>query len=208
MPKQITYNWGDDHLLITLGNRTQGRIKILYFAEFLVTSGMATIFVLRALPLTANAIHLTIAIGAAMLYFLASYRFLARMFYSEKLLLDRYGLNIIRRTPFLHHARYYAWNNMGPLHYTGKPKKTDHPLKGKTFDYFGFETHEHLVQSLHHEGNLCFIYDDEMISFARGVYSWDAENMVHMMKLYTGASLRLGPEWDLMLQENEIDDAQ
>ncbi len=208
MAKDITYHWGDDHLVISLGNRTETRIRLLYLAEFAITTGMATIFILRAFPLAANPVRLTIAIGAAMLYLLASYRFLSRMFYSERLLLDRYGLNIIRRTPFMHHARYYDWNQMGVLHYTGKAAKTDHPLKGRTFDYFGFETHEHLVQNLHHDGNLCFIYDEEMVSFARGVYSWDAENMVHIMQLYAGSSLRLGPEWEHMLQEHEIDDAQ
>jgi hypothetical protein len=163
------------------------------------------VFLIRALPLSLGPVHWTIALGAALLYVLASYRLLSRIFYTERLLLDRYGINIIRRTPFMHHARYYDWNVMGPLHYTGKAKKTAHPLKGKSFDYFGFETHEHLIQSLHHEGNLCFTYDDEMVSFARGVYSWDAENMVQIMKLYAGTSLRLGPEWERMLQEHEIE---
>ena len=96
---------------------------------------------------------------------------------------------------------------MGPLHYVGKPEKTDHPLKGECYDYFGLETHEHLLQSLHHEGNLYFNYEGFPIRFARGVYSWHAEEMVRMMQLYTGNTLKLGPEWERMLQEQEWDDA-
>ena len=31
--KGITYYWGDHNLLITMGNRTRGRIKALYLLE-------------------------------------------------------------------------------------------------------------------------------------------------------------------------------
>ncbi len=85
--------------------------------------------------------------------------------------------------------------------------KTDHPLKGNSFDYFGFETQEQLIQNLHHEGNLYFdTQDGNRIFFAPCVYSWDAEKMVQMMRIYTDGSLKLGPEWDEMLQEQESDD--
>jgi hypothetical protein len=94
------------------------------------------------------------------------------------------------------------------LHYEGKGAKTDHPLKGKCFDYFGFETQEHLIQSLHHDGNMYFDTIEGRIYFAAGVYSWDAEEMVQMMKLFIGPVLKLGPEWKEMLQEQEFDDVQ
>lgn len=41
------------------------------------------------------------------------------------------------------------------------------------------------------------------VYFAAGVYSWHAEEIVRMMKLYMGANLQLGPEWKEMLQEQE-----
>lgn len=203
MSKEIKYLWGDDHLMITLGNRTEPRIRILYLAEFVFTMSMATVFLVQALPLNESLAHWVAAVGSAIIYLLASYRFFARILYSEELLLTRYDLTITRKTPFTNRSRSYDWDNMGVLHYAGKAPKTDHPLKGKSFDYFGFETHEHLIQSLHHDGNLCFMYDGYTVSFARGVYSWDAEEMVRIMKLYVGSMLRLGPEWELMLQEQE-----
>ena len=70
-----------------------------------------------------------------------------------------------------------------------------------------FETHEHLIQSLHHDGNLYFNTHEGRVYFASGVYSWDAEEMVQMMLLYIGSSLQLGPEWKEMLQEQEFDDS-
>ena len=209
MAKDITYHWGENNLLIELGNRTESRIKVLFLGEFLITTGMATVFLLQALPLKGSISHLVATFGAALLYILASFRFLSRMFNSESILLDKYELTIIRKTPFSKRSKHYSWECMGLLHYTGKLPKTAHPLKGNSFDYFGFETHEHLVQSLHHEGNLSFTYDDGyVVSFAYGVYSWDAEQMVRMMKLYTGNNLHLGPEWRQILQEFEVDDTQ
>ncbi len=206
MKKDITYHWGEDHLMITLGSRIQPRIRILFWGEFLFTTGMATIFLLQSFPLSSHFTHWIAALGAAVLYLLASYRFLARMYFHEKIVLDKEELTIIQKTPFVHHTRQYDWRDIGPLRYAGKKNKIDHPLKGKCYDYFGFETHEHLIQSLHQEGNLSFTYRGHAVYFARGVYSWDAEEMVHIMRLFTGPVLRLGPEWEYMLQEHEIDE--
>jgi len=206
MKRGITYYWGKDHLLITLGNRTQGRILILFLSEFLLTAGMATIFLLRSIPFSGGFTHMVSGIGASLLYLLAAYRFLSRIFFNEQLLLDGQSLTIIKKTLFVHRADRYEWQHTGMLHYAGKSPKTDHPLKGKCFDYLGFETQEQLTQNLHQPGNLYFNYKGEPVYFASGVYSWDAEEVVRIMKLFTGASLRLGPEWEQMLQEQEMGD--
>jgi hypothetical protein len=201
----ITYYWGERSLLIKLGNRTHSRIRAIYFIEFIFTAGMATVFLFLSLPLRVNFVHLTATLGASSLYLLAAHRLLARLFFTEQLLLDSHSLTIIRKSIFSQTATRFEWNNIGVLHYEGKGKKTDHPLKGKYFD-IGFETHEHLIQTLHHEGNLYVDSPEGRIYFAAGVYSWDAEEMVQIMKMYTGPSLQLGPEWKEMLQEQELDD--
>lgn len=206
MPKNdITYNFGEQYLLINLGNRIDIRIKILFFAEFLFTAGLATIFLLQSLPFAASITHIITGIASTIIYFLASYRFLSRLFFNEKLVVDQNALTIIQRTPFYQKSAKYAWRNMGPIHYIGKMIKTDHPLKGGCYDYFGFETQEHLIQSLHHKGNVYFSYPGENIHFARGVYSWDAEKLIYMIKLFVGSTVQLGPEWAQMLQEQEYD---
>lgn len=198
----ITYNWGSDNLLIELGNRIHTRIKLLYWAEFLLTLGMATIFLLKPAS-SKDYINILIAVAAAAIYLLAAYRFFSRMFLAEKLFLDRENLVIITITPFRKTVRNYKWQYIGPLHYVGKASKTDHPLKGNSFDYFGFETQEHLIQSLHHEGNIFFTYKGQPVRFAKCVYSWDAEEMIQMMKIFSGSKLKLGPEWQEMLSIQE-----
>lgn len=189
-------------MLIKLGNRTQPRICALYVIEFIVITGMATIFLMLSWPFKHNIIHWVAGIGATILYLLSAYRFMSRIFFTERLYLDQQSLTLIRKTIFTYRVRKYDWRRIGVLHYEGKGTKTDHPLKGKSFDYFGFDTQEHLVQSLHHDGNLYFDTPGGRVYFGAGVYSWDAEEMVQMMKLFIGASLQLGPEWQEMLQEH------
>ncbi len=203
--REITYHWGEDFLLINLGNRIEPRLRFLFLAEFLFTSGIATVFLFQSFPVSANKLHVVTGLASTVIYLLAAYRFLSRMLFTEKVQVSNQGISIIRNTPFLKQLNSYSWQSMGPLHYLGKQAKTDHPLKGNSFDYFGFETQEHLIQSLHHNGNLCFYCDGKEVHFARGVYSWDAEKMISMIKLYVGNSLRLGPEWERMLKEHEID---
>lgn len=72
MKTEITYHWGNDHLLIKLGNRIEPRIRILFFIEFLVTSGMATIFLQQSLPLSISYTHWIAGMGSATLYILAA----------------------------------------------------------------------------------------------------------------------------------------
>jgi len=201
MPDKILYNWGTNHLQIKLGDRIAPRIKALYWGEFVLTAGMATIFLLQSFPLTASFFNAVAGIGAAFLYGLAAHRFMARMLYKEEVWLDEEFMMLVNITPFKRKVSKYDWHDVGPLHYTGKRSKTDHPLKGQCYDYFGFETQEQLIQNIYDEGNLYFNYCGFSVRFAKGVYSWDAEEMVRMMKLYMGDALRLGPEWKRMEQQ-------
>ncbi len=206
--ESITYFWGARSLLINIGNRTSRQMRFLFVLEFVFTIGLATVFFIKALPFKFNLMNWVAGLGACALYFLATRRFLLRMFYSECILLDEQCIAFVKKTIFSRQIRRYDWRLLGPLHYEGQVLKSGHPLKGKTFDYFGFETNDQLIQTLHKEGNLFFDTPQGRLYFASGVYSWDAEEMVQMMKMYMGTSLQLGPEWEQMLQAHEMDDAQ
>ncbi|HRO43865.1 MAG TPA: hypothetical protein PL009_13595 [Flavipsychrobacter sp.] len=197
----IKYLWGKDHLLIDLGNRIQSRIRIIYWIEFVITMGIATIILLELLSLNTTWFYALASISISLLYLLAAYRFFSRMSYREKIRVTDQDFTIIKQTPFRHKETSYVWTKMGVLHYKGKEAKTDHPLKGKCFDYFGFDTQEKLVQDLHHDGNLYFNYCETSVRFARGIYSWHAEEIVRMIRIFSGTSLQLGEEWEYLLEE-------
>jgi hypothetical protein len=204
--QEIRYYWGDDSLTIEMGNRTGFRIRALYLVEFMVTSGMATLFLLQGLSFGNAPLRLIAGIGAASLYILAAHRLLSRLFFRETVKLDNLSITFVRRTLLSKHVHRYFWWQTGMLHYEGQKEKTDHPLKGGCYDYFGFETQERLVQNLHNPGNLYFDTPEGRVYFAAGVYSWDAEEMVQMMKLFIGPSIRLGPEWAQMLEPQDSDE--
>lgn len=197
----IRYFFGENNLLIDLGNRIDRRIRFIYWIEFLITTGLATIFLLQSFSLEQSWVHAVASVGVALLYLLASYRFFSRMFYREQIQVSGQHFSIIRKTPFRSTIVHYDWKKMGVLQYKGKDAKTDHPLKGKSFDYFGFDTQERLVQELHHEGNMCFEYNGVLVRFARGLYSWHAEEVVRMIHLQPGVLLRLGEEWERLTEE-------
>lgn len=201
MKAKIRYLWGKDHLLIDLGNRIEPRIRVIYWIEFLTTLGIATIFVLQSYKLQDNWLHFLASIALSLLSLVAVYRFLSRMFNSEQIRISDTHFTIIKRSPFTLRTSDYDWEGMGALHYRGKDAKTDHPLKGNSFDYFGFDAQEQLVQDLHHDGNLYFEYNGSPVRFARGIYSWHAEEIVRMIRLYSGTMLQLGAEWKYLMQE-------
>lgn len=208
MNAAITYHWGRDHLRIDLGNRTDKRLRIFFWLEFSFTVGLAAIFLAQVFPVQRIWLHgLTIA-GAGVLCVLAIFRLLSRITMKEQLILTPTQLTLIRKSLVSRKVQHYQWQHMGQLHYLGKDKKTDHPLKGHYFDYFGFETNEHFIQNLHRDGSLYFTYHNCPVRFGRFIYSWHAEEIVRMMKLYIGDTLVLGSEWQRMLQEHEWDDAQ
>ncbi len=208
MDAEITYYWARDHLRIDLGNRTDKRLRMFFWLEFCFTVCLATVFLVQVFPIQRIWLHgLTIA-GSGVLYVLAVFRLLSRISTKEQLVLTQTHFTLIRKSLVTRKVQHYQWQYMGQLHYLGKDKKTDHPLKGHYFDYFGFETNEHFIQNLHRDGSLYFTYHSCPVRFGRFIYSWHAEEIVRMMQLYIGDTLVLGSEWKRMLQEHEWDDAQ
>jgi len=202
----ITFHWGQHHLLADLGSRIEPRIKALFRAELVITCGVATVFLLQALGgwgpgATGGWVTWLSCGGAALLYGLAACRFLQRMAFREQVVMDATHVTLVQKDFFRHRTQSYDRRCMGPLRYIGRDAKTKHPLSGHHFDYFGFETHERLVQALHGEGSLYFEYKGYPVRFGRGMYSWHAEELVRMMQLYCGDTLQLGPEWAAMMQD-------
>ncbi len=90
------------------------------------------------------------------------------------------------------HHSVYELNRISDFQYHGKAKKTDHPLKGGVYDYFGFETNELVIAEVHNEGNLSFLYDNKLVNFGREVYSWDAEKLNELFSQITNNQLQIG----------------
>ncbi len=196
--KGMVYHWGPDYLSVTLSSEMPRRIRWLLIAELLFITGAASIILVQAWSIHIAFLNYLCMAGAALLYFMASYRFISRLYYKEQMLVDAEGITLVYRTPFRRQLAFCPWEEMGPVRYRGMEAKTDHPLKGNSFDYLGFETHENLTRFIHHEGNLHFTFQGKVVPFGRALYSWDAEDLMRMIKIYSGDRLPLGPEWSRM----------
>lgn len=204
MAKSITYKWGIDSLTIELGNRTETRMRVLFWAEFVLTAGIATALLINSMSFT-SFFEVIFCFCASALYTIASYRFLVRVFSKEEILLDEYDIVLIRRNFLATRHRHFSWSGISPLFYVGQAKKTPHPLKGDGFGFLGFQSQEHLIQKLNHQGNLYFYYGGHPIHFARNIYAWNAEEMIGMMKLFAGNKLRLAPQLQIILHSENVD---
>lgn len=202
MKKDIQYKWGEDHLEIDLGNRVEPRVKIILIVEFAVTVVMASVFLLRAFQVEHRLVASLLFLGACLLYILATYRLVSRIFFREKIIITSSHFTLINRTPFSKKTYSYDWRCIGTLHYIGKDIRTQHSLM-QSYDPFGLERHDKLAQDLHQDGNLLFTYKDEPVRFARCIYSWHAEEIVRMIQLYTGSYLKLGAELEYLMEASE-----
>lgn len=204
MKKDIAYYWGGEDLQIDLGNRVDSRIKIILSVEFAVTIAMATVFFLRSFQVEQRYISFFLAAGAVVLYLMASYRFLSRIYYQEKIIITQDHFTLIVKTFLSSKRTSYDWKNIGTLHYVGKDFR-NMALFGdqESYDYLNFSKQELLVNDIHHSGNLLFYYKGNGVRFARGIYSWHAEEIVRMIQLYTGSSLKLGAEWEYLMETSE-----
>lgn len=204
MSSEISYHWGENELLIDLGNRTELGIKALFWTELVVTTSLATAILLQSFPIEDSWYNTLGAIASTALYLFASYRFLSRMFSTEKLLLKPQYMQIIKRSPFSYKVNEYEWEYIGPLHYVGERKRASELIKATGLDFFGLNSYEKIFYNLNNDGNLFFNYGGFSVKFGKSVYSWDAEEVVNMMRLYKGDKIVLGPEWDTIMHSHEM----
>ncbi|HTN47398.1 MAG TPA: hypothetical protein VL098_13695 [Flavipsychrobacter sp.] len=197
----IQYLWGEDRLEIDLGNRVASRIKMILCGEFVITVSMATVFLLRSFQVQMWGVGLLLGIGASVLYVLASYRLASRIYYREKIEITPHHFVLTTQTLISKKTYAYDWRCIGTLHYIGKD--IQNTCGSDCYDYLNFNKHELLLQDLHHSGNLFFTYKDEPVRFARGIYSWHAEEIVRMIQLYAGNNLKLGAEWKHLIETSE-----
>ena len=189
MSKEVNYLWGDNNLLIDLGGQSVLKKRAFLWSELLLTICFATLFLISSFSFT-EGVWGMFAVGCAcVLFLLASYRFISRMFASEKLILKPEYLQIINRSPFYYKVEEYDWDGVGTLHYAGQQKAA---------------SSDSLMQYFYNQGSLLFIYNDKEICFGKGMPIWDAEEVVNMMLLYKGDKITLGPEWDLIMHQHEL----
>jgi hypothetical protein len=183
----------DGELFIDLGNKLNRRVKTLFF--FGILSGIPIIYSGLSYSIEFIQIQMywlaALFIAILIIGILVSYRYCIRILRSESLLITSDTFFLITSVFNRSFKKPYEIDKISELNYNGPAHKTDHPLKGQSFDYLGFDTQEKVIASVNDEGNLSFTYGDKQVYFGRAVYSWDAEEINNAITSFTKGKLKI-----------------
>lgn len=90
------------------------------------------------------------------------------------------------------------------LFYLQRKEVTKHPLAGESFDYFGFQTQQQMINELHGEDKISFEYEGKTVAFGEHVYSWDFEEIEKIFKEYIGADFRFNEAFETVFKLEDL----
>lgn len=186
-----------DGKIIILSKAFDTRAKILNIIYFLVFTVGAIAFAVMAF--SAISFSLWFAILAILLvagYSFAGYKFINKSLQSEKIIVDKTSLTIIK-SGFLS-IKKDTYDNALISNFThlDKPEITKHPLAGQAFDYLGFQTEQAVINEMHGDNRLAFDYNSNTITFGENLYTWDFEELEVILYDITGNDFRYTDEFE------------
>lgn len=175
--------------LIEFSKQTNSKVNVILYAEaFLSLIGAIAFLLIAISELYEPGDHLFITIIIACLslvFFLAFRRYITKATAKESLLISPHTLCIINNSIFQRSQHQYAITEITEMKFLGKQHMTDHPLKGESFDYLGFQTQQEVINTVHDGGNISFSYNGKQIHFGKSVPSWHAEEIDKLIRKAT-----------------------
>jgi hypothetical protein len=170
-----------DGVLMEFTKQTDSKVRVLLYSEAVVSLVGCLAFAYFALVNFNEPgdylISTIILLCVAIVFFIAFKRYLNKATAKESLLITSNSLTIINTAILSRSQNNYEIDKIVNIQFAGKQHMTDHPLKGASFDYLGFQTQQEVINTVHDEGNLSFVYDDKTVFFGKSVPSWDAEKL-------------------------------
>lgn len=116
------------------------------------------------------------------LYFWVSYMLLKQAFSYEKLSLGE-GIAILEKGSVgKSSSEIYDISKIKNLQYNYQAEpSTEHPLKGKSIDYFGFGANDKVITNMHRDESIAFEYEGKTVYFGKRLYSWDFETIYELI---------------------------
>lgn len=195
MPASINFTSTENGCEITISNKLRSGVRILFYIQFIVCLVFgALFFAMMFQSLDAPVLLSLFTAGAAVVYVLAAYRYIERVREKEIIHITPESISISKKKILGKETSIYEMKHIRNLRYELPPVYTDHPLKGESFDYLGFQTRDKEIQQLHDEGRLTFFYDGQEVRFGKMLASWDAEEIGEKIRDITGTTLDMGAE--------------
>jgi len=171
--------------IVKFGLFIQG-IMIMSFSIFFICTIIYTIFEISDF----FALLFLIPISFGILYFIAGKSYLKKLTYKEEIIIKDSEFRIIESYLFSEIVKSYNIDEMAYLNYAGQQKFTNHSITNETFDAIGFNTQEKEIQYIISDGTISFFYHGETIRFGINIPTWDAEDIINKINLYTDNKIK------------------
>ena len=183
--------------LISISTALSNRTKLLdfcYAVMFIVGAfGFCSLLITGWNDSIGATIVATLMIIACLIAF---YRFINKATEAEKLFVLQDRLEIISSSFLKESKNTYLAEGISDFKFLENDKYEPHPLKGETYDYLGFQTEQHVLHDLHHEGRVSFIYEGRQVRFGKELASWDFNELEVLFYEITGNDFRYTDKYE------------
>ena len=170
--------------LFILSKPFDTRAKILYLAYSIVFAIGGTFFLdllLRDyLPIVGTIFLLAFSIAR----FVASYRFGRSSVLEQHLFIDSNELILMDKAIRIQKRQVFELSSVTHFRFLAKPEMSRHPLAGESFDYLGFQTEQKVINEMYGDNRLVFDYNGTTVKFGKNIYSWDFDEIIHVLRFY------------------------
>lgn len=181
----------DGGKIITLSKEFDSRAKVLNAIYFFVFT--ATYFPIVLSQLAGWWIEVLpslIMLGLSAAYLFAGYKFLNKASQSEKLIVNKETFTIQLSGIFSRKKHTYQNAYISGMAHVEKPAITRHPLTGDSIDYLGFQTSQAVINEMHGDKRVSFMYEGRKVTFGENVYSWELDELIVLLYDTTGYDFR------------------
>jgi hypothetical protein len=127
--------------------------------------------------------------GSGIACLFAGRSFIKNSFYKEKIRVTSVELVISIPSFWSSKQEVYDLAYISCMHYAGRENFTDHPLYTNTTDFTGLGVGEKQVQYLIEDGTIQFEYNNATHRFGKDVASWDAEDIIQRIEIFSGVDV-------------------
>lgn len=182
-------------VLVAFDDQTSGRVNVILYFEAIFSILAALAFIFIAVTFLNEAgdsfIAAMVCLAVSFVFMIAFKRYTTKATAKESLLIAKDTFSVINKSIFTKSVKRYKVADIDGIWFKGKQHFTDHPLKGQSFDYLGFQTQQEVINTVHDEGNLSFEYNGQTIYFGKSVPSWHAEDFDKILQAQTNGTLRI-----------------
>lgn len=178
--------------IVTLSKGLDTRPKMLHLIYFAVFFLFGLLCLKMTLDPDGNENNWKFALGLLIsaFMFMLAYRFANKAVQSEKLIVSKHNLTLVKAGLFTAPKKIYDVKHITNFRHLAAGTVSKHPLAGDTFDYTGFQVREQLANSVHQDNRLAFDYNGRTIKFGENIYSYEFEELEVILYEITGKDLK------------------